>query len=88
MKTAIYIADGTTQFILTPEDNLDKKVLDELQSTQLKTYRGSFYPCQGGWVRWASVYEGSEYTPGPDDSLIFIVTKTLPETKEPQCEQK
>lgn len=74
MKTAIYIEDGRTQFVLTAETTIDKQVLSELQSTSLKTYRGKFYGCQGGWTRWEGKYPTYGDRPG-DDSLIFVVEK-------------
>ena len=79
MKTAIYIEDGRTQFVLTPETEIDKKVLAELQSTDLKTYRGSFYGCQGGWTRWneSSAWSYDCAAQG-DQSLIFVIDKAAP----------
>jgi hypothetical protein len=79
MKTAIYIEDGRTQFVLTPETKIDKEVLAELQSTNLKTYRGSFYGCQGGWTRHeAPLYYGSGLREQEDQSLIFVIEKPQP----------
>src|SRR5882672_9381557 len=75
MKTAIYIEDGRTQFVLTPETEIDKKVLSELQSTNLQTYRGQFYACQGGWTRWQTSYAGEDRQ---DYSLIFVIDKAAP----------
>ena len=41
MKTAIYIEDGLMQFVLTPQTETDKKVLDTLEKSKtLETYRG------------------------------------------------
>lgn len=78
MKTAIYIEDGRTQFVLTPETEIDKKVLEELQSTNLKTYRGEFYGCRGGWTRWSNAFGISygEHDPNSDRSLIFVIDKS------------
>jgi hypothetical protein len=71
MTSAIYIENGTVQLVLTPETEIDKKVLTVLEKSKgLETYRGSFYDCQGGWIRHRSVqnyYEQSDY------SLIFRV---------------
>lgn len=77
MKTAIYIEDGRTQFVLTPESEIDKKVLDELQSTNLKTYRGEFYGCMGGWTRHSSPL-GGIYETHSERSLIFVIDKAAP----------
>ena len=84
MKTAIYIEDGRIQFVLTPETEIDQNVLKEIESTNLKTYRGNFYACRGGWTRqdpnhwngerWQSnPYLNSEGH--PDESLIFVIDK-------------
>jgi len=53
MKTAIYIADGQFQVVLTPESEFEKNVLGSLGENQLKTevQFGSFYDCAGGWTR-------------------------------------
>ena len=52
MKSAIYIDDGTTQVVLTPESKLEEAVLDMIFTrTTAATFRGGFYECQGGWIR-------------------------------------
>jgi hypothetical protein len=78
MKTAIYIEDGLTQLVLTPETQIDKKVLDEIQTPNLKTYRGEFYGCQGGWIRHAESFGVSYlgYDSDSNRSLIFVIKKT------------
>ncbi len=87
MKTAIYIEDGLTQFVLTPETEIDKKVLGEMESTELKTFRGNFYACIGGWTRqdpnnwagssvWRNQYLNSDGS--SDESLIFVIEKKKP----------
>jgi len=76
MRSAIYIASGITQFVLTPETDLDKQVLDQIEKAKgLLTLRGSFYETRGGWVRYRERqgmgpfgYDGSS-----EDSLIFVV---------------
>jgi hypothetical protein len=78
MKTAIYIEDGLLQLVLTPQSETDRKVLTTLEEagTNLKTHRGEFYACQGGWTRQKETYDsGMGYTVphSPDDSLIFVV---------------
>lgn len=56
MKVAIYIVDGTTQIILTPEDKFETASLEHLHApdTKLHVYRGEFYECRGGWYRESS----------------------------------
>lgn len=78
MKTAIYIQEGLTQFVLTPETEIDRKVLQQLESGQeLQTFRGAFYNCQGGWMRQedGDGYEQFSYgrEPKRDSSLIFVM---------------
>ena len=77
MKTAIYIEDGVMQFVLTAETDIDKQVLKAMQDTDLKTYRGSFYNCRGGWARHKQVvpdYMHNQYE-RDDESLIFVLDK-------------
>jgi hypothetical protein len=66
MKTAIYIEQGITQLVLTPENdwerNIVKSITEGKDTVEIK--RGGFYHCQGGWVR-----EQSE----PSDSLILVM---------------
>ena len=82
MRTAIYIEDGLTQFVLTAETEIDKKVLEQLRSGQdIQTYAGSFYNCKGGWIRQDAPYSGSEWVGEyftrkneyKDESLIFLM---------------
>lgn len=63
MKTAIYIQDGDVQLVLTPESEFEKNALKAFQQKPLeaKIKRGSFYDCQGGWIRQCA----------DDDSLIM-----------------
>lgn len=53
MRTNIYIEDGVTQIILTPETEFEKNIIKDFDITNSKTslFKGSFYDCQGGWVR-------------------------------------
>lgn len=67
MKTSIWIEEGRTQFVLTPESSIDKKVVEELGHSNLKTYKGQFYACAGGWMR-----QGPTNSP---ESLIFVIDK-------------
>lgn len=80
MKTAIYIEDGLTQFVLTAESDIDKKILSALQNSDLKTYRGSFYECQGGYMRHdhsfgieLNMFPGRIQHSHDDDSLIMVL---------------
>lgn len=48
MKTAIYVADGVAQLVITPETDFEKKPLS------VKILKGSFYECLGDYVRQGS----------------------------------
>lgn len=65
MKTAIYIQDGTTQLVLTPESAWEKSALGGIgkNGTPARIISGSFYECQGGWIRQG----------GGEESLIIRV---------------
>ena len=65
MKTAIYIEDGLTQLVLTPETDFEKGVIGKIDRGKqgVGLHKGSFYYWQGGWVR-----EGSD-----DNSLIIVM---------------
>lgn len=64
MKTAIYIAEGRTQLVLTPETAFEKQALSKVGYMKEATIRtGSFYSCQGGWDRHTR----------EDNSIIIVV---------------
>jgi len=76
VKTAIYIEDGLTQFVLTAETKIDEKVIEQLRSgSDIETYKGAFYNCRGGWVRQQeSEFSSYGYSSGTrDESLIFVM---------------
>lgn len=72
MKVAIYIVDGTTQLVLTPDGAWEKNVIKEFGQGHeaVKIMKGSFYECAGnnlgGWYR-----EG-----GTEESLILRIDDT------------
>ena len=71
MKTAIYIAEGHMQLVLTPQSKWEKNAIRDIgeEGASLTIKRGSFYECHGGWTRQ-----------GPDDeSLILRVNKEHPD---------
>jgi hypothetical protein len=76
MKTAIYIEEGITQLVLTPENNWEENVVKAIgkgdQSVQI--LRGEFYECRDGWVR----YNGLEGFDGDKKSLIIRLDKVKP----------
>lgn len=66
MKTAIYIEDGRTQIVLTPETDWERNACAGLKDgVQLDVKQGSFYHCQGGWIR-----QGSD-----DRSIMLTIIK-------------
>jgi hypothetical protein len=86
MKTAIYIADGVTQLVLTPETDYERSVLDTLGNGEqrAKMFKGSFYECSGGWVRQTSSFSSdySGYNRERDSSLIVRVDRESPVSSE------
>ena len=75
MKTAIYIEDSRQQLVLTSENKFEQNILGLLEhSLGDQVYRGSFYDCQGGWIR-QSGFRDMFPTTGEesDSSLIFLI---------------
>lgn len=70
MKTAIYIEDGITQLVLTPETDWEKRTMDVFRGGDqtVKVMRGGFYECRGGWIRQIV----------NDDSLILQIDDNAP----------
>lgn len=64
MRSAIYIENGLVQLVLTPDNDFEKNALGSFREGDLTAVvkSGSFYRCQGGWVRHGE----------PDNSLIII----------------
>ena len=75
MKTALYIEDGVTQLVLTPENGFEKILFERYLGKKCEITRGSFYECRAGHVR---------YMPHPsgDDSLILRFIGTAAETPD------
>ena len=63
MKTAIYIENGVTQLVLTPENDWEKQVVRCIEdgAQNVTIHRASFYECRGGFTRHGT----------GDDSLIL-----------------
>jgi hypothetical protein len=81
MKTAIYIEDGTTQVVLTPESEVEHNALGLLRQSnvEMKIMEGSFYDCRGGWVQQKEVHlqmHGMD-TRGKE-SIILVARKREP----------
>lgn len=70
MKVAIYINEGTTQVVLTPENEWEKNALKMIKSSSnVQTFWGEFYECRGGWFRQP------EYDDYSHNSLMFRIDK-------------
>ena len=54
MKTAIYIDEGTTQLVLTPDNEWEKAICAKIATGEqaVNIMRGSFWSCRGGWIRY------------------------------------
>lgn len=77
MKSAIYLDEGNTQLVLTPENEWEKNILKMIHQTiPDKTYMGGFYECRGGWYR-----QNTEYS--TDESLIIRLQKQAPIPQSP-----
>lgn len=58
MKTVIYIEDGVTQLVLTPETEYEKDIVHAFgeKLTRVQVFEGQFYDCRGGWIRQTAYY--------------------------------
>jgi len=77
MKTAPYIEDGLLQIVLTPETDQEKSILALFEKKEMvSTYRGSFYECQGGWVRQKEVpIDWPTYRHDRSDNSLILILK-------------
>lgn len=68
MKTAIYIEDGVTQLVLTPQTEWEQKVVDMITdgNRNISIIKGSFYE---GRKNDCDYFKRSEYV--DDESLII-----------------
>jgi hypothetical protein len=86
MKIALYIEDGLEQIVLTPESDTEKGILGKLHdgSRNMELKKGSFFRCQGGWMRHGihevhSLYGRSE----SNDESTMIVLSVKPPKPQP-----
>lgn len=63
MRIALLINDSLQQIVLTPENDTEKNLLQAMAGKEIEVNWGSFYECQGGWMR-----EG-----GDTDSAILVL---------------
>ena len=68
MKTAIYIEDGITQLVLTPENEWEKSIVSKLtqraEGATVDIKDGEFFHNRAGYVR---------YDQSGTNSLIFVI---------------
>lgn len=67
MKVALYMEDGLEQIVLTPESDTEKGILGKLHDTSraMSVKKGSFFECQGGWIR----------NSGGDESTMIVLRR-------------
>ncbi|MBN8806253.1 MAG: hypothetical protein BGO58_08795 [Sphingopyxis sp. 65-8] len=70
MRIALYIEEGVEQIVLTPESDTERGIIAKLHSADhdLSIKQGSFYECQGGWVRQGK---------GEDSTFIVLRAKAV-----------
>ena len=76
MKTAIYIEDGVTQLVLTPETDYEKGIVSSFgdRLSCVEVFNGTFYDCRGGWVRQSAMkHKGSPYSHSIEDDCSLIM---------------
>lgn len=75
MKIALYVEDGLEQIVLTPETETESGIVGKLHDDgrTLSVKRGSFFKCQGGWVRYAQPWRDTYDTKDRDDDSTMIV---------------
>lgn len=85
MKIALYIEDGLEQIVLTPESDTEKNILGKLHdgTRSLSIKRGSFYGCQGGWVRQQREYRSWPGVPheSEDASTMIVLREVVDEPR-------
>lgn len=82
MKTAVYIDDGRTQVVLTPENDFEKNIVWNIErhKASIEVHRGNFYGCLGGYTRWSTeepfvpIYDQSKQ----ENSLFIVLDKKEP----------
>lgn len=80
MKIALYIEDGLEQIVLTPDTDTEAGILAKLSDRErdLNIKRGSFFKCQGGWVRYGQPWRGPYDSRDKDDESTIIMLTPKP----------
>lgn len=73
MKTAIFIREGRTQVVLTPENEWEEKVCEMVAEGKkdLNLYFSQFTDVRGGW----SMQSEKDYRGQSNNSLIIVLDK-------------
>src|SRR5262245_63024188 len=84
MKIALYVEDGLEQIVLTPENETENGIIGKMHddSRELSVYRGEFYGCRGGWVRWQLSSHSIYGTKENDKSTIIVLRRKKGESAE------
>jgi len=81
MKCSLWIEDGITQVVLTPETKAEKAALETVrEASSFNVKRGTFYECRGGWVR-GSVYQQLHGVPVDDAVSTILVLDSRPKAE-------
>ena len=77
MRDALYLQDGLEQIVLTPESDTEKSILGKLHDGDrvLSIKRGSFFKCQGGWMRHGIHSRGMYGNDENDDSTMLVLDR-------------
>jgi hypothetical protein len=79
MKIAFYVEDKLEQLVLTPESETEATILNRIHdgTRQLRLRQGSFYNCQGGWVRQGYDDQSTIIVLAVDVASIFPETENV-----------
>lgn len=86
MKSAIYIEDGTTQVVITPETEFEKRTLATLtgdDGISCHVFEGSFYDCRGGWIRQTAYHPNTSMYGTENNRDLSLILRAK---KTPECE--
>ena len=79
MRTALWMVDGTTQIVLSPETEWERVALKQIKSGTLTVFEAEFFDCQGGY--WRGVSRSTDglfgvVDSGPRDTILRIDATT------------
>ena len=83
MLTAIYIKNGRTQLVLTPETPFEQGIVEMVDKGEheVKIYTGSFYDCQAGYTRQQRPQSSEHMAAREKDESLIIVMDIKEETE-------